>query len=107
MHVRGDGSTAGAGVATPKMPAAPVDTPPAGARETVTSELMKLESAVRIMAGTMVLLSISLAHWVDHRWLFLTAFVGFNLIQSAITGFCPAEIIFRKLGIGKGGSCCS
>jgi hypothetical protein len=67
---------------------------------------MKMENAIRIMAGTMVLLSIALAHWVDHRWLFLTAFVGVNLIQSAFTGFCPAEIILRKVGVGKDGSSC-
>ena len=68
---------------------------------------MKLENAIRILAGTMVLLSISLAHWVSEYWLFLTAFVGVNLIQSALTGFCPAEIILRKLGVGNpGGSCC-
>lgn len=64
---------------------------------------MKLESAVRIMAGTMVLVSLALAHWVSPWWLLLTAFVGVNLIQSALTGFCPAEMIFRKAGIGKEG----
>jgi hypothetical protein len=69
--------------------------------------VMKMENAIRILAGTMVLISLGLAHWVDHRWLFLGVFVGINLIQSAITGFCPAEIILRKLGVGKGGtSCC-
>lgn len=68
---------------------------------------MKLESAIRILAGTMVLISISLAHWVSEWWLLLAAFVGFNLIQSSFTGFCPAENIFRKLGIGsEGGACC-
>ncbi len=67
---------------------------------------MKMENAIRILAGTMVLLSISLAHWISEYWLLLTAFVGFNLIQSAFTGFCPAEMIFRKLGIGQG-RCCS
>lgn len=68
---------------------------------------MKIENAIRIMAGTMVLLSISLAHWVSEYWLLLTAFVGVNLIQSAFTGFCPAENILKKLGVGKGeGSCC-
>jgi len=55
------------------------------------------------MAGTMVLTSLALAHWVSPWWLLLAAFVGVNLIQSAMTGFCPAEMIFRKLGIGKGG----
>ena len=67
---------------------------------------MKIEYAIRILAGTMVLISISLAHWVNQWWLLLAAFVGFNLIQSALTGFCPAEIIFRKLGLGKDGSSC-
>jgi hypothetical protein len=68
---------------------------------------MKLENAIRILAGTMVLISISLAHWVSEWWLLLAAFVGCNLIQSAFTGFCPAENIFRKLGIGKESeSCC-
>ena len=69
---------------------------------------MKMENAIRILAGTMVLISIALAHWVSEWWLLLAAFVGCNLIQSAFTGFCPAEKIFAKLGIGKGGgSCCA
>lgn len=68
---------------------------------------MKIENAIRILAGTLVLTSLGLAHWVDERWMFLGVFVGVNLIQSAITGFCPAEIILRKLGVGKdGASCC-
>jgi hypothetical protein len=69
---------------------------------------MKLENAIRILAGSIVLLSIALAFWVSQSWLLLTAFVGFNLIQSAFTGFCPAELVFRRLGVGKGGApCCS
>lgn len=67
---------------------------------------MKMENAIRIMAGTMVLISITLALLVSLKWLFLTGFVGVNLIQSAFTGFCPAENIFRKLGIGKDSTCC-
>ncbi len=68
---------------------------------------MKMENAIRILAGTMVLASLALGHWVDERWLFLGAFVGVNLIQSALTGFCPAGIILRKFGVGKdGASCC-
>ena len=68
---------------------------------------MKMENAIRVLAGTLVLVSISLAHWVSEYWLLLAAFVGFNLIQSAFTGFCPAEIILRKLGVGnEAGSCC-
>lgn len=67
---------------------------------------MKTESYIRILAGSMVLISISLAHWVSEWWLLLTAFVGFNLIQSAITGFCPPEILLRKLGLGEGTGAC-
>ena len=68
---------------------------------------MKLENAIRILAGTLVLISLALACWLDPWWLLLAAFVGANLIQSAFTGFCPAEIMFKKLGVGKGqGSCC-
>lgn len=67
---------------------------------------MTLEGAIRVLAGTMVLISISLAHWVSEWWLILTAFVGLNLIQSAFTGFCPPEKLFKKLGIGKASKTC-
>jgi hypothetical protein len=50
----------------------------------------------------MVLLSLLLAHFVSPMWLWLTAFVGANLLQSAFTGFCPAAIIFRRLGLKAG-----
>lgn len=58
---------------------------------------MKTENAIRILAGMFVLTGVSLAHWVSEWWLLLPVFVGCNLIQSAITGFCPAEIFFRKV----------
>lgn len=68
---------------------------------------MTIENAIRVLAGSMVLISLALAHWVNSWWLLLAAFVGVNLIQSAFTGFCPAEIIFRKLGVGRGKpGCC-
>ena len=68
---------------------------------------MTIENSIRILAGIMVLTSVTLAHWVDPWWLFLAVFVGVNLIQSAFTGFCPAGIILKKIGVGgKGGSCC-
>jgi hypothetical protein len=68
---------------------------------------MKLENAVRALAGTFVLASLALAHWVNPWWLLLAVFVGVNLIQSAFTGFCPAEMVFKKLGVGKDDvSCC-
>jgi hypothetical protein len=67
---------------------------------------MKLENVIRAMAGTMVLGSLALAHYVHPNWIWLTVFVGFNLLQSAFTGFCPAETLFKKLGVGKGEKCC-
>jgi hypothetical protein len=63
---------------------------------------MTIDRAVLAMAGTMVLLSLLLAHFVNPLWLWLTAFVGANLLQSAFTGFCPAAIVFRKLGLKAG-----
>ena len=57
---------------------------------------MKTESIIRILAGTLVLLSIALAY-INPWWLTLAGFVGVNLIQSALTGFCPAEMIVRSL----------
>lgn len=68
---------------------------------------MKMENAIRILAGTMVLISVSLTYFVSSWWLLLAVFVGVNLIQSALTGFCPAEIILAKLGVGSGACCCS
>ena len=58
---------------------------------------MTLENAIRILAGTLVLVSLALGHWVSPYWLFLAVFVGANLIQSAFTGFCPAKMLLRKL----------
>ena len=62
---------------------------------------MKLENAIRVLAGSLVLLSLALAHWVNQWWILLAVFVGLNLIQSAFTGFCLAEIILKKLGVGE------
>lgn len=62
---------------------------------------MTTERAIRALAGTLVLVSVALAHFVSPWWLLLTCFVGLNLLQSAFTGFCPAETILRKLGVGQ------
>ena len=59
---------------------------------------MKIESFIRILAGSVVLLSVALVYFVSPWWLLLTCFVGLNLIQSALTGFCPPTIILTKLG---------
>ena len=63
---------------------------------------MSLDRAVMAFAGVMILISLALAQFVSPWWLLLTAFVGFNLLQSSITGFCPAAVVFRKLGLSSG-----
>ena len=59
---------------------------------------MNIDRAVMAFAGCMVLISLALAHFASPLWLWLTAFVGFNLLQSSVTGFCPAAIVLRKAG---------
>jgi hypothetical protein len=60
---------------------------------------MTLNAALRLMAGSVVLISLALSYYVSPLWLWLTAFVGFNLLQSAFTRWCPAITIFRLLGL--------
>ncbi|UUM32631.1 YgaP family membrane protein [Vibrio japonicus] len=59
---------------------------------------MTLENAVRVFAGVMVLLSVILTVTVHSGFVWLTVFIGANLIQSAFTGICPAAFILKKLG---------
>lgn len=63
---------------------------------------MTLDRAVLAFAGSVLLVSLLLTYFVSPYFVWLTAFVGFNLIQSAFTGFCPAAIVFRKLGVKSG-----
>ena len=63
---------------------------------------MTIDSAVLRLAGTMVLISVVLVALVSPWWLLLTGFVGLNLLQSGFTGFCPAAIVFRRLGVPAG-----
>ncbi|MCB1598424.1 MAG: DUF2892 domain-containing protein [Lysobacterales bacterium] len=63
---------------------------------------MNIDRIVLAFAGTVVLLSVALAHWFSPWWLLLTAFVGLNLLQSAFTGFCPLAIILKKSGLPAG-----
>jgi Protein of unknown function (DUF2892) len=66
---------------------------------------MKIESLIRILAGSVVLLGLALGHWVSPWWQLLSAFAGLNLLQSAFTGFCPPSIVLRKLGwLGEDGT---
>lgn len=60
---------------------------------------MRLENRIRMIAGTFILLSLALGHWVSQYWLLLTAFVGLNLLQSAFTGLCPMENILKTIGL--------
>ena len=60
---------------------------------------MSRERAVEAWAGFMVLLSAALTHFVHYGFIWLTVFVGFMLFQQAFTGFCPATMLFKKLGV--------
>jgi hypothetical protein len=64
---------------------------------------MNVERALRLMAGIVILISVLLAHYVSIYWLWLTAFVGLNLLQSAFTNWCPAMTIFRLIGLKEAG----
>ena len=63
---------------------------------------MTLDRAVMMFAGFMVLLSLALGFYVSPWWYLLNAFVGLNLMQASLTGFCPAAMVFRKLGVKTG-----
>jgi hypothetical protein len=63
---------------------------------------MNVDRAVMAFAGIMILASVLLALYVSPYWLAMTAFVGLNLLQASITGFCPAAMIFSKLGLRSG-----
>lgn len=63
---------------------------------------MTLDRVVLVFAGFVVLLSVTLAQLVNPWWLALTVFAGLNMIQAAFTGFCPAAMVFKRLGIKPG-----
>lgn len=63
---------------------------------------MTLDAAVLRFAGFVVLLSLALAYWVHPWWIGLAVFAGLNMIQASFTGFCPAAIVFRRLGVRPG-----
>jgi hypothetical protein len=63
---------------------------------------MSLDRVILAFAGFMVLLSLALTYWVHPGFVWLTAFVGVNLLQSSFTGFCPAAMIFKKFGVRSG-----
>lgn len=63
---------------------------------------MNVDRAVLAFAGVIILASLALAYWHSPYWLLLTAFAGLNMLQAAFTGFCPAAMIFKKLGCKPG-----
>jgi Protein of unknown function (DUF2892) len=63
---------------------------------------MNVDRAVFAFAGAVLLASLVLAWLVSPYWLLLSAFVGLNMFQAAFTGFCPAAMVFKKLGIKAG-----
>lgn len=73
---------------------------------------MTIERYIRIIAGSFVLISLALAHWVspywprsERGWLWFTAFVGANLLQSGFTKWCLMERLLYKFGVGNGACC--
>ena len=63
---------------------------------------MTIDSAVFRFAGVMILLGALLTHFVHPAFLWLVVFVGANLLQASFTKFCPAAVIFKKLGLKPG-----
>ena len=63
---------------------------------------MNIDRAVFVFAGCVVLIGIVLALLVSPWWLLLSGFAGLNMIQAAFTGFCPAALLFKKLGFVPG-----
>jgi len=63
---------------------------------------MSIDRAVMAFAGLMILVSLLLSQIHSAYWLLFTAFVGLNLLQASFTGFCPAAIIFKRLGVKSG-----
>jgi hypothetical protein len=68
-------------------------------------EKMNIERSIRVIAGSFILVSLALGHWVSSYWYLFTTFVGLNLFQSGITRWCLMEDILKKLGVG--GCCCA
>lgn len=62
---------------------------------------MYIDRLLRLIAGTVVMGSLALAHFVNPNWLWFTAFVGLNLFQSAFTDWCPAMWMLEKTGVPK------
>jgi hypothetical protein len=64
-----------------------------------TERRMTVDEGLRLVAGTFMLISLGLAHFVSPDWLWFTAFIGANLLQSAFTRWCPMMAILRWVGL--------
>ena len=60
---------------------------------------MKVNQALRLVAGVMILISLFLTYFVHPNWLYFTLFIAVNLIQSAFTNWCPMMTILKKAGL--------
>lgn len=63
---------------------------------------MSIDRAVMAFAGTMILLSVALAHFFSPWWMLLAGFVGLNLLQASFTGFCPLAMLLKRMGVKPG-----
>ena len=63
---------------------------------------MSIDRIVMAFAGTVILVSLALSHLHSINWLWVTAFVGFNMLQASFTGFCPLAMILKKVGAKPG-----
>ncbi|MFK5984853.1 MAG: DUF2892 domain-containing protein [Pseudomonadota bacterium] len=60
---------------------------------------MTIDKALMVMGGSIVFISALLSRYHDPAWIWLTIFVGFNLVQSSFTGFCPPAFVMKKMGM--------
>ena len=68
---------------------------------------MTINNTIKLIAGSFVILSITLGYFVNEYFFLFTLFVGLNLFQSSITKWCLMEKILERAGLGKGGDSCS
>jgi hypothetical protein len=66
---------------------------------------MNVDRLVHSIAGTLILASLALARWHSHHWLWFTAFIGANLLQSGLTNWCLMSSILAALGVPAQGAC--
>ena len=68
---------------------------------------MNINNSIKIIAGILVLISVTLAHFINNYWFLLSVFVAVNLIQSSFTKWCLMETILKRIGVKEGGDSCA